>query len=269
VSEVGQKIGVSRNSAAKYLDVMLSTGELEQKMVGRARIFYISQKVPTTLLLDHTSDLIITVNHNNTITQVNKKFLDFFNIQKLNVIEKQLQNVLDPNISHKLFKLFENNIQSKLVQIGDNFFRSKVLETVLLDGTSGKTLFLENVTDEEKYSIALEESDKIFHTFVRAATSGLVLTDKDLNVIEINDAALNFTGLEREQVLGKHILDFLPDTETSGRYESYLKVIKEKGTQSINEVIFPPSLGGKKVIVSVFSAGEGLGMIVTDISHLG
>ena len=125
-----------------------------------------------------------------------------------------------------------------------------------------------DITREIKTIAALEESENRFHTFVRAATSGLMLTDSEFNVIEINDACLELTGLKREQVIGRHILEFNPETVPSGRYEAYKEIRDQKKPYLISEVILPSSLGGKHIIISVFPAGNGIGMIITDISEL-
>jgi PAS domain S-box-containing protein len=96
----------------------------------------------------------------------------------------------------------------------------------------------------------------------------MVLTDSDFRVIEINDAGLQISGLKREQVIGASILDFDVDTETSGRYELYQDIVNNKINNIVNEITLPESLGGKRVIVSVFPAGSGIGLILTDITGI-
>jgi PAS domain S-box-containing protein len=115
---------------------------------------------------------------------------------------------------------------------------------------------------------ALEESENRLHTFIRASTSSLILTDSEFKVIEVNDAGLKVSGLSREEVIGKHILDFNPETLSTGRFEIYKEVRNKKRPFYIDEIKLPISLGGNRIILSVFPAGNGIGMIVTDISEL-
>lgn len=68
--------------------------------------------------------------------------------------------------------------------------------------------------------------------------------------------------------MGKHILDFTEDTISSGRFDSYQDILNKKKSVSINEITPPPSMGGKRIILSVFPTGSGIGMIATDISEL-
>ena len=270
ISEVSAHIETNRNSVAKYLDVMLISGEIEQRAVGRAKLFYPSKRIPIANLLDYSSDLICVIDNLHVITQVNSNFLNFFNLKRKEVVGKELSEVLDSKMYKIYSELLDSGLETPIDQVetNDHFFRPKVIPTVFIDGTSGTTIILGDITKEIQTIAALTDSENRFHTFVRAATSGLILTDSELKVIEINEAALKFTGLPREQVMGKHILDFNPDTMTSGRYASYQEILNKNTANTTNLVNLPPSLGGMNLIVSVFSAGSGLGMIVTDISEL-
>jgi PAS domain S-box-containing protein len=270
ISEISAHIEVNRNSVAKYLDVMLISGEIEQRAVGRAKLFYPSKRIPIANLLDYSSDLICVIDKNKVITQSNTNFCNFFNLKQKEILGKELSEVFDSKIFNIYSELLDIGLETPIehIEINDYFFRPNVIPTVFIDGTSGTTIILGDITKEIQTIAALTDSENKFHTFVRAATSGLILFDSELMVIEINDAALKFTGLPREQVMGKHILDFNPDTMTSGRYASYQEILNKNIAHATNMVNLPPSLGGKRVITSVFSAGSGLGMIVTDISEL-
>jgi PAS domain S-box-containing protein len=270
ITEISDHIVVNRNSVAKYLDVMMISGEIEQRPVGRAKIFYPSHRIPIANLLDYSSDLIFVVNEKSIITQANINFYNFFNLKQEEIIGKELSTIFDSKIHSSISELLHGVSGSlpRCIEINDHWFRPKIIPTVFIDGTNGITLIMEDITEEKKTIAALEESDNRFHMFVRAATSGLLLTDSEFRVIEINDAGLNITGLRREQVLGKHILDFPVDTRSSGRFDSYQDISNKKKPFTINEITLPLSLGGKRIIVSVFPAGSGIGMIITDISEL-
>ena len=82
--------GTSRNSAAKYLDVMHSLGELEQRSIGPARVFYLSQRIPLSAILDYSSDLIVVLNEELDILQVNTSLLNLFNIEREEMVGKNL-----------------------------------------------------------------------------------------------------------------------------------------------------------------------------------
>jgi len=46
IKEIAGAVGLSRNSAAKYLDVLAATGHLEVRQIGNAKLYYLSRRVP-------------------------------------------------------------------------------------------------------------------------------------------------------------------------------------------------------------------------------
>jgi PAS domain S-box-containing protein len=270
ISEISKKIGINRNSVAKYLDVMTISGDIEYRSVGRAKMFYLSKRIPISSLLDYSSDIIFVLNDSNIITQVNQNFIKFFNINPNNIIDKDVSCVFTPGQKSAIigFEKKEDDMEPVIIEINDHYLKCKIVPTVFSNGAEGNSVILEDITQEQKAMAALKESDRRFHTFVRASTSGMVLTDSDLRVIEINDAGLQISGLKREQVIGTSILDFDVDTESSGRYKLYQDIINNKIRNVVNEITLPKSLREKRVIVSVFPAGSGIGMVLTDITDI-
>ena len=59
IYEISRDIGLNRNSTAKYLDILLYTGRVEFRNVGRAKLFHISHRVPISALLDFSTDYIL------------------------------------------------------------------------------------------------------------------------------------------------------------------------------------------------------------------
>ena len=270
ISEISGIMGVNRNSIAKYLDVMLISGELEQRNIGRAKLHYLSKRIPLANLIEYSSDLICVLDEEKKIIQVNSGFASFFNISQDEIKNKIFSNILDSDTNKKLNKLLDQKLDpiSYSIEINGCYFSPKVIPTVFLDGTKGDTILLLDITKEVETITALQESEDRFHTFTRASTSGLLLIDSELKVIEVNEAGLRISGLSRDEVLGKNILSFMEDTRNSGRFDTYLKILDRKISNVVNEITLPPELGGKRVIVSVFPAGSGLGMVLTDVSDL-
>lgn len=268
ISEISAKLGLNRNSVAKYLDVFTVSGEIDLRPVGRAKLYYPTRRVPLANLLDHSSDNICIIDENENITQVNTNFINLLKKKRDEILGQKLSNVFKSEPYRKIAEL-RNGKTVDQIEINGYFFRAKQIPTVFLDGTNGTTIILGDITKEIRHIQELKESENRFHTFVRASSSGMVLFDEDLMVLEINDAALQFTGLSRDQVVNAHIQDFRDNSDLAReQYSKYLEVLNHKIDNYIHDFVFPSHLGGKRVIVSVFAAGSGLGMVVTDITEL-
>jgi PAS domain S-box-containing protein len=98
-----------------------------------------------------------------------------------------------------------------------------------------------------------------------SANEGFVLFDADLNVIDVNDYLLKVFGGKKEKAIGASIYDINYDVYETGRYEKYKKVI-ETGKPISHEILAPTYLGSKYLSIKAFKVGDGLGMVIRDIT---
>ena len=59
VTQISKEINLNRNSVSKYLEVLLISGHVEMKSYGPAKVFFSSQRVPMSALIDFSSDYMI------------------------------------------------------------------------------------------------------------------------------------------------------------------------------------------------------------------
>ena len=77
VTEISRNIGINRNSVAKYLDVLLTSGQVEMKAVGSAKIFSLAKRIPISSILSLSSDYILILDNEFIITYANENVLNF------------------------------------------------------------------------------------------------------------------------------------------------------------------------------------------------
>ncbi|UCD33749.1 MAG: PAS domain S-box protein, partial [Desulfobacterales bacterium] len=137
--------------------------------------------------------------------------------------------------------------------------------------TNGQVIGMQStlidITERKKILETLRESEERLAAFMDSATDGFILFDSNLNYIKMNKAAGEITGVDNKEVIGKNVLDIIPDFEETGRYNKYKKVIKT-GVPLITPDLRPhPKFGNKRLDLKVFKVGEGLGVIFTDITE--
>ena len=59
ITEISQRLGINQNSAAKYLEILLFTGQVEVRSIGMAKIYTVSQRVPLSGLLRFAREQIV------------------------------------------------------------------------------------------------------------------------------------------------------------------------------------------------------------------
>ena len=125
----------------------------------------------------------------------------------------------------------------------------------------------QQVQDRKKAEDTLRQNEERLSAFMDSATDGFILFDSEFNHLEMNNSALAITGLERKDVKGKNILDMAPGLKETGRYDEYKKVIKTGVPFLVSEFRPHPKYGNKHIELKAFKVGDGLGIIVTNITE--
>jgi DNA-binding CsgD family transcriptional regulator/PAS domain-containing protein len=104
--------------------------------------------------------------------------------------------------------------------------------------------------------------------FANSATDGFWLYDAELNLTELNEAALASlpSGIGREDIVGKNISEFFPEAKDSYGTKSFRRVIKTGKPFVGKDIKLPRRFGGIHINVKAFKVGNGLGTIVTNIT---
>jgi len=109
---------------------------------------------------------------------------------------------------------------------------------------------------EERFRLFLDSSDEIF-----------MILDENLNIIEVNKAALNMVpnNIKKEFIIGKSFPEFYPYVKKNG-IEQYYDVIKTG--KSFNTVKKTINLKNevRYIDISLFKMGKGVGYISRDIT---
>jgi PAS domain S-box-containing protein len=129
-----------------------------------------------------------------------------------------------------------------------------------------------DVTERRRAEEALRRSEEKLRSFMDSATDFFTIWDSELNLVDLNEAALNYPlvprskDIKRENFIGKNILELEPGIKGSGRYKSYQDVIRT-GKPFFGEDVYHHPAGDLHLAVSAFKAGEGLGIISTDVTE--
>ena len=117
----------------------------------------------------------------------------------------------------------------------------------------------------ERSASKLRESEALFRGFMQSATERYNLFDEEMRFIEVNDSWLQNSKLEREDVIGKHVLEVFPRLAETERYKEYLEVL-ETGKPVQFSAVVPISASGEIVDITAFKTGDYLGLVARDVS---
>jgi len=134
-------------------------------------------------------------------------------------------------------------------------------------GKSASLSFLRDITERKRVEKELTDSEDRLRRFMESATEAFAIFDSELNILDVNDAALGHSGRIKEEVIGRNLKAVIPYVDESGRYDQYLEVIKTGEPLFISEASSGPQTGDRYLSISAFKVQEGLGLITTDITE--
>ncbi|MFC1512440.1 PAS domain S-box protein [bacterium] len=115
----------------------------------------------------------------------------------------------------------------------------------------------------------LSEKEERLRAFMDSATDGFFLWDSKFNLADVNKAGLSlFPAVSNKQeIIGKNILELVPNLKKTNRYSKYLDVIKTGNPFFINDIVPNSKFGNIHLSIKAFKVNRVMGQILTNITE--
>jgi len=226
-------------------------------------------------IIESITDPIQVVNKEMEIIYLNPAFVTWLESLGLNT-----------NIKNKsILEAFPFLTAQVIEEYNQVFASSEILVTLEDTNIDGKTYLTEtlkipiinqekvvqvitiirDITKRETMEQQFFESEEKLRSFMDAATDSFTLWDSELNLIDINQSALDIYGIEtiKEKMLGKNMLDFVSNPKN---VEIYKNVLKTGIPLTLERIAASQKFGNRIFSVKAFKVADGLGLITTDIT---
>lgn len=211
ITDISRELNLNRNSVAKYVNMLMVSGDVEMRSFAAAKVYFLSDRVPISTMLDYASDMIVVLNSELKILQANDHFLTFTGKQ-LQQLHGQSLSSLNLNILKETPLL--NWIVSALhgisyseeieEEIGGRTisFQTKLIPTVFENGSAGVTLILEDITEKKEAAAALKQSEARYRAIVEEQTDLICRFLPDGSLTFANNAYCTFFNMTKEELIG-------------------------------------------------------------------
>lgn len=235
ISDLASEMKINRNLVAKYLDMLLIAGQVEMQVIGAAKVFFLSRRVPISALLEFSSDLVIVFDSDQRILQVNEQVPLLLETGKEALIGKTIHELDNPLIHALRACWTARGPQEKGDSVSDadcilrgeeRHFRVKQVPTAFEDGSDGLTFIVEDITPRKKYEEMLRISEARYRGLVQSSGEAIIGNDADGNIISWNPAAERLCGYREGDVLGRPMSLLVP-AEGEGDLSGILKRVHQ------------------------------------------
>jgi PAS domain S-box-containing protein len=223
ITEIVRAVNINRNTAGRYLENLLVSGQVELRRFGMAKIYRISQRVPLSAVLSISAESVIQLDSFLRIVFVNESFCSLTGTDSINLVGKNIEYTPVGLVFDEVFVKFIERIREGVAGnewSGEINLRSKgiivfcrIAPTVFEDGRRGVSILLEDITRRKQGEYALLESKATARALMNSPTDTVILMDTHGLILDLNDTAAfkfkkyggNLTGTLADTLLPENI----------------------------------------------------------------
>ncbi len=258
----------------------------KEKILVFARDIAFQKKVEQKIKESEKKYRLITENANDIICIIDDKFiLEYVNEEPCyRIMGYRIEEVVGTNILNLLYK---EDVDPAIKILNHTIMRGEGMIETRVRHKNGQFLWLDikghiyyNEKDELKIIFTardisfrknaekeLKKSEEKLRTFMNSATDAFFIWDSTLNLIDISDIGVKEylpEGTIKEEIIGKNIIDFIPDIKESEVYKMLKNILKTGEPIAIQRDLEIPSMIKRYISLKAFKVSEGLGMIISD-----
>jgi PAS domain S-box-containing protein len=204
ITDIVRVVNINRNTAGRYLENLLVSGQVEMRRLGMAKIYMMSKRVPLSALLSISSELVIQLDSSLRIIFANEPFLKLVGTESNNLLGKNIEFTPVAQVFDELFSAFVENIKKGItgkewsgeieLSTKNIVLFCRIAPTVFEDGRKGVSVIFEDVTQHKRAEEALRNSEMQYRSLVETTGTGYVIIDKDGRVTIANQEYVRLTG---------------------------------------------------------------------------
>jgi PAS domain S-box-containing protein len=218
ISALSSKMKINRNLMAKYLDMLLISGQVRMDVIGKAKVYSLSHRVPISAMLEFSSDLVIMVDSEGRILQVNEPLLKLLNEDRESLLGKRLDEtdnafLRDVPVGRDIEAREQLTEMSCILYNEKRYFRIKQIPTAFEDGTQGMTLLIEDVTTQMKYRLMLELRESTYRRIIEDQPELVCRFLPDFAITFGNMAYSHFFNVPYDAIKETQLLSFFENDD--------------------------------------------------------
>ncbi|MCX6696872.1 MAG: PAS domain S-box protein, partial [Methanoregula sp.] len=217
ITDIVAAVDINRNTAGRYLENLLVSGQVEMRQLGMAKIYTLSQRVPVSAVLSISSELIMQLDKNLRIIFANEPFLSFLSVSSTDLFGKNIEYSRVLPVFEEIYNEFVDRIRSGIagtewsgeltLKERGIIFSCRIAPTVFDDGKKGVSVILNDVSGKKRADEALKASEDRFRRIFEDGPLGMAIADPDYRFTNVNRKLCGLLGYAQDELLSKTLID--------------------------------------------------------------
>ena len=224
ISDIVRKIDINRNTAGRYLENLMVSGQVEMRHFGMAKIYRLAQRVPLSAMLSISSELIMLLDNSLRIIYANEPMLTFLETTQKDIYGKNIEFTscitLFNDSYNRLIKAIKNGLKG--VEWKEEItsekkgivFSCHIAPTVFEEGQRGVSILFEDITEHKRANEKIKESEQRFRTLFEGAAEGILVADTETEkFLYANSAICKMLGYSVRELIKMGLKDIHPKSD--------------------------------------------------------
>ncbi|MEI6841462.1 MAG: PAS domain S-box protein, partial [Methanomicrobiales archaeon] len=241
ITDISQKLLLNRNSIAKYLEILLISGDVNLNTYGPAKVYTISQRMPISAMVKFSADIIILIDNDMRVLDANENALSLLGIDRDEIIGNQIDTLHSPLLARlaipEVFDKIQRDgeIQREFAFTShneDRHYRVRLIPTVFDNLEEGITVIGEDVTKQIRFAESLMVSEARYRAIVQDQTDFICRWCPDGSATFINEPLSRFLGISCNDACGKSIFSFISPEDAPGTIQKIANISPDNPTDA-------------------------------------
>ncbi len=256
---------INRNTASRYLDTLLISGQVEMRHFGMAKIYSLAKRLPISSVLSVSSEYVLQVDQGFRIVYLNTPFLDLLGLPEREFTGKKIEFTQIPAFFEEKYPLLFRWISEGLAGVErrgeialaekERTLSCRVTPTVFTEGQRGVSVLFEDITARKRDEKRLRDSEEKFRTLFNNAVDiitihGIRPDGLPGTFLEVNDVACRMLGYTHVELLRMSPQDIIDPAMRESMQENMAKLMADG--HAIFEIIYIAK-DGRRIPVEVRS----------------
>jgi PAS domain S-box-containing protein len=212
ITDLVESVDVNRNTAGRYLENLLLSGQVEMRRFGMAKLYTLTKRLPVSSVLSISSELVLQLDFSQRIFYANDTLLTFLGVPPKDLFGKNIEftpfSIVFEDVFPELLDRFRKGLKGEEWRgelsrpVKRTFFFCRIAPTVFNEGTKGVSVLLEDITDQKRDEERIRASEARLRSIFMASPVGIgVVANRVFQ--EVNDRLCQITGYSANELVGK------------------------------------------------------------------
>jgi PAS domain S-box-containing protein len=168
-------------------------------------------------VIERVSDAFVAIDKDWVYTYVNEKAGEIFARDPKSLVGKNIWIEFPEWIDKPFYHTYYRAMETQEYQYLEEYYSpyGKWFENHIYPSKDGLTVFFKDVTEIKKISLALKENEEKYRSLIEQASDGIVISDLDGYILEVNKSIALMSGYSIEEMEGEHLYRFLPEEDAT------------------------------------------------------